>query len=80
MVTRIEVDITVAHYLDEAAGDPAQALRNAIVDALLCLDDAEDRLTRTGALVSRGYARLGPAPRARAGETPALRLASVGRA
>jgi hypothetical protein len=75
MVTRIEVETTVAHYLDEAAGDADQALRNAIVDALLCLEEAEDRRGRTAALVSRGYARLGPAPGARAGEPLALRMA-----
>jgi hypothetical protein len=60
MVTRIEVETTLAHYLDEAAGDTCQALRNAIVDALLCLDEAEHRRARAEASVSRGFARLGP--------------------
>jgi hypothetical protein len=31
MITRIEVEITMAHFLDEAAGDPARALRNTTV-------------------------------------------------
>jgi hypothetical protein len=79
MVTRIEVETTLAHCLDEAAGDTCQALRNAIVDALLCLDEAEHRRARAEASVSRGFARLGP-PRGSTAQHSALQLASAGRA
>jgi hypothetical protein len=56
-MTPSPVDAIVAAYVHEAGGDPEEALRAAIADALADLTEWERRTRRAERLVSRGYAR-----------------------
>ncbi len=51
------VEAIAAAYVHEAGGDPKEALRAAIADALADLTEWERRTRRAERLVSRGYAR-----------------------
>ena len=56
-MTPSPVEAIAAAYVHEAGGDPEEALRAAIADALADLTEWERRTRRAERLVSRGYAR-----------------------
>ncbi|WP_306461770.1 hypothetical protein [Salinarimonas soli] len=56
-MTLSPVEAIAAAYVQESGGDPEEALRAAIADALADLTEWERRTRRAERLVSRGYAR-----------------------
>jgi hypothetical protein len=54
---KTEVDVIAQTYVAEAGGDPVDALRRAIADALADLLEMERRSRRAERLISRGYVR-----------------------
>ncbi|KNY24190.1 hypothetical protein [Methylobacterium sp. ARG-1] len=52
-----EAEAIALAYHRAARGDAWSALVAAIADALVDLDDAEQRAAKQGRLISRGYAR-----------------------
>lgn len=57
-----DVGSIVRAYLEDACGDPEQALQAVVADALADLAEVERRTHQAESLISRGYVRGGPPP------------------